>query len=452
MRVGLGDGKLKPSSFNFFYPLNNDQWIVYNGMDDSISVIDSEMKEAIENGKEIPEKYLEVLKEAGVLIDSDIDESQKYEYMHNLQKYNRQNLGYTLVMTYVCNLRCPYCYEGQDKPSKHMDEKTADVIIKYIKNSVEGNNAKHLHIGLYGGEPLTNEKVCKKICKELYDYSKEKGICYGGSIITNGTLLNEENIKWMVDYNVKSVQLTLDGPKELHNRSRFYRDGRGTYDDILRNARLSKDLGMNPSFRISIDKNVISRVEELLDDLKERNLSDIPISFGFINVQTEACKSYEPNCLGEEEFARKVPELWRLAKEKGFQIMTRPHRAIVSCGMVTESGYAIDPFAGIYKCWDFIGRKNHQGGHINDDGSAHYYAPYYDILTRSPYEFEECRRCKYLPLCGGGCTSKAWFKNGTYHSHACNIDKYILEEAVRFYVEERYRDRFEGGVFRWKGQ
>jgi len=408
------------------------------------------MKEAVENDTNIPEKYLKTLEEAGILVEDDVDELKKYEYLHNLQKYNKTSLGYTLVMTYACNLRCPYCYEGQNKLNKHMDEKTADIVINYIKKSVEDNNTKRLHVGLYGGEPLLNEKMCKKIVEELYDYSKDKGIAYGGSIVTNGTLLNEDNIKWMVNSNVKSAQLTLDGPEDLHDRSRFYRNGRGTYEDILKNVRLAKDLGMSPGFRISVDKNTINRISDLLDDLKERKLNDIPISFGFINVQTEACKSYEPNCLGEEEFAKKLPELWELAKEKGFYIMTRPHRAIVSCGMVSESGYAIDPFADIYKCWDFIGRKNHLSGHIDEDGKAHYYTPYYDVLTRSPYEFEECRTCRYLPNCGGGCTSRAWFKNGTYHSSVCNIDKYMMEDAIKFYVKEKYRDRFENGVFKWK--
>jgi len=363
-----------------------------------------------------------------------------------------KDIGFHIVLTYGCNLRCPYCYEGQDKDAKSFDEKTMDRLIEFMKSSLKATGAKGIDVSLYGGEPFLKEDMAIKAMDEMYDYSKEKGIVYGGSIITNGTLLNEDNIKWMAGSNVKSMQLTLDGPRDLHNRSRFYRDGRGTYEDILKNARLAKDLGMSPGFRISIDKNTVSRVEELLDDLKERKLNDIPISFGFINVQTEACKSYEPNCLGEEEFARKLPGLWKLAKEKGFHLMTRPHRAIVSCGMVSESGYAIDPFADIYKCWDFIGRRDHLGGHIDEDGKAHYYAPYYDVLTRSPYEFEECRTCKYLPNCGGGCTSRAWFKNGTYHSSICNIDKYIMEDAVKFYVEERYKDRFENGVFRWKEQ
>ena len=52
------------------------------------------------------------------------------------------------------------------------------------------------------------------------------------SITTNGTLLDEDKLDLLSGYDV-SLKVSVNGPAELHDRNRVYRDGSGTFAAVI---------------------------------------------------------------------------------------------------------------------------------------------------------------------------------------------------------------------------
>ncbi len=113
------------------------------------------------------------------------------------------------------------------------------------------NPEKKLSIGFYGGEPLLAFDLIREVLDRVHGagYSQLAGRL-AHSITTNGTLLDEEKIEVLSKYGV-SVQLSIDGPQELHDRNRVWPDGSGTFGTVMSN--LERASQRFPDFFASLD-------------------------------------------------------------------------------------------------------------------------------------------------------------------------------------------------------
>lgn len=105
-----------------------------------------------------------------------------------------------------CNLNCEHCGA---KKEKYSSELTTQQIKKLIKNLA---NHKVEYFVVTGGEPLLRDDLF-----EVFSFAKKQGLKTG--IATNGFLINKKNSKIIAKL-FDSVQISLDGPKEAHNRIR----------------------------------------------------------------------------------------------------------------------------------------------------------------------------------------------------------------------------------------
>jgi uncharacterized protein len=124
---------------------------------------------------------------------------------------------------------------------------------------------------LYGGEPLLNPTISVYVLRDLDFISQEYGITIEKGIITNGTIYNEhvKEVFERTDY----IQITIDGPKDIHNKRRYFKDGRGSFDIILSNLlRVIEKHSKKVILRINIDEYNHNKIEELLDFLAELGL------------------------------------------------------------------------------------------------------------------------------------------------------------------------------------
>src|SRR6185295_4979714 len=113
-------------------------------------------------------------------------------------------------------------------------------------------------------------------------------------IYTNGTILNDAQIEQLLRYSIKGIQVSVDGPKEIHDQRRPYRKtGRGSYEIVMETLAKLKQADLNPIVAINIDKGNYERLGELFEDLKARGLGNLPVVFGSISVKTDACGSYQ---------------------------------------------------------------------------------------------------------------------------------------------------------------
>lgn len=170
----------------------------------------------------------------------------KEEYLMYIGNYVANQL--ILSVTDDCNLRCKYCYYSdvylstKNKNNKKMDSDTAKRAIDYffslVKPQMNRNPYKKFAVTFYGGEPLTNMSVVQFAIE--YINSKYPGrIRY--NLTTNGLLLNSKNVKFLKENNV-GISVSLDGPKEEHDRLRIRPDGSGSYDNVIKNINYIKEM------------------------------------------------------------------------------------------------------------------------------------------------------------------------------------------------------------------
>ena len=149
----------------------------------------------------------------------------------------------TLQVTEDCPLACTYCYE-KHKSKKNMSEATAKSIIDLLFQMYDNNNdsfinhtTKGLIIDLIGGEGFLNVKTMDFICDYFINQCLEKHhpwLLYSRfSISSNGVLYFQPEVQKFINKykNFISLNISIDGPQEIHDACRIYHDGRGSFND-----------------------------------------------------------------------------------------------------------------------------------------------------------------------------------------------------------------------------
>lgn len=130
-----------------------------------------------------------------------------------------------LVLTTRCNIICNYCQTRVDDPS----DMTIEVAAQVLQYCFDTRNP-NITLEFQGGEPLLNWDVMKFLIehiKELDENNKNINI----SFVTNGILLDDEKVDFLVDHGV-NVCISLDGPAAVHDQNRIFSGGNGTYEHV----------------------------------------------------------------------------------------------------------------------------------------------------------------------------------------------------------------------------
>lgn len=429
---------MKASKYNFIWDLENGNKLAFNSMSCGLAEVNDEFLEILENVEKIKYEELKGAKKELVdnmllgnfIVHDYIDELKMLKFKHYQGKFGRNGLGLTIAPTLNCNFKCPYCYETLD--THIMNQEIRQAIVNFVRESAK--TLKEIHITWYGGEPLLVKDIIYELSEEFIKISKENNCKYDAYIVTNGYLIDDEIIKNFKKYKVKGAQITLDGPPHIHNNRRILRTGKGTFDVILKNIKKLKDADMQVGLRINIDKENSKFIPELLDILKDNNLTNLDVSFGHITPYTEACSSISDSCLTTKEYADLNLEYQKLLHEKGFKAERYPYypgiKANYCCADQINS-FVIDPKGYMYKCWNNVGNKDMAVGNIKTIKSLtdeKMIMNHVNWLTSVPFEHEECLECKLLPVCMGGCP----YNLKRLGKPNCEKWKYNLEEILKY--------------------
>lgn len=211
----------------------------------------------------------ETLKNDFIIVDDKIDEDEiaKNVYIKRAQSpvptFDKVN-EYIIFTTHNCNAQCSYCFEQNNHMStnnKNMSMEIAEKVVEYILKTRQSDN---ISLRWFGGEPLLNTKVIDYITSSL----KNNEIYFTSFLTTNGLLLNETNIKKSIDlWNVKCLQITIDGIGEVYNNIKNYKNI--NFDAFTKVVNNIKQLLINNNIKIFIRTNVstdnINNVEPVLE-------------------------------------------------------------------------------------------------------------------------------------------------------------------------------------------
>ena len=132
-----------------------------------------------------------------------------------------------LNIAHDCNLRCAYCFastgdfgKGRKLMSYETGKKALDFLIEQSKGRV------NLEVDFFGGEPLMNFDVVKKLVEYGRSREKEAKKNFRFTITTNGLLLDDDKIDF-INKEMNNVVLSIDGRKEVNDKLRVRVDGTG---------------------------------------------------------------------------------------------------------------------------------------------------------------------------------------------------------------------------------
>jgi uncharacterized protein len=141
-----------------------------------------------------------------------------------------------------CNLDCAYCfYLKQEQMYPDSDFRMSDEVMEqYIRETIEGHRVPRVTIAWQGGEPTLMGLDFFRRAVEVEKKCLKPGMRIENTFQTNGVLLNEEWCEFFRENNFL-IGLSVDGPRHLHDTYRYDKGGAGTFDKVVRAARLLQE-------------------------------------------------------------------------------------------------------------------------------------------------------------------------------------------------------------------
>ena len=421
---------MKLSTFNIEKEIP-DGIIVYNTFSSGVLFLNNEYKNEylnLKKGKKCNKKDLEKeLTKGSMLVSDEVDEVSQLKVLNNATRFNTQGISFTIAPTMKCNFACPYCFEEGVRYNT-MTQTIENETIEFIKNFYIQNTP--FGICWYGGEPLLGIKNIERITNKLFENESLKE-SYQADIITNGFYLSRKNAELLASLGVKTAQITLDGPPDIHDTRRVPRNGKKTFNTILENIKNSYDL-LEIVIRVNVDRTNISRVHEILDILEEEGLRN-KLGFYIAAVDDSASQKPNPQCFSDKEFSEEEFNFYIEALKRGFNLINIPGQNLGMCGAISLNNYVIDPLGDLYKCWNEIGRKEKAVGNVVE-------GPLYNNVMVEYLNYEaitdkKCMECKVLPACMGGCPYI------TINSERkCNSIRYNAEKLIELVYSNQMVD------------
>ena len=383
-------------------------------------------------------KIVTLLKDNNIIYSTPTEEKSYLEYKYLKDTYDDSFLSLVLLPTLRCNLRCHYCYE------KEKDAIITDEAIEHLKKFFikQSKIRRYIAVRWSGGEIMLCWNIIEKLSKHIISQCKINNCSYVASAISNGSLLTEKRIDEMLACNIMSIQITLDGDKMHHDKVRSYKNGIGTYDNIISNIEIASQK-MKVIIRLNLDKSNFPSIENLFQDLSTSNICKQNIQLFCKPVVCKSVRTPKNNIFTQKEFYN--VELSLLSLSQKYEIPYSFHWGVrgrnTRCAYSGIQGFYVAPNMKLYKCpvyLDHGGKKDYSVGYINPDGEMilSNYTELVKSFAYSPFDNEECKHCKVLPICHGKCPI-LWENSNQMEESGCISEKFSIEEKIRYALKSK---------------
>ncbi len=246
---------MKISKYAIRVPYTDDTTLLYSSLSHAVIEVPSSLIGVNGEIYEATEDEIAFLNNLKML--SSDDETQQMVELLESRKQNDKKLNLWIYFTSNCNLNCSYCYEKSDLSSNYgqsdMAFETIQHLVLWCKRYVEKNCIDEISITLTGGEPFLYPQGLEYFMRLLDNHYLTK-ICKF-TVITNGFVMTDETIRFIANY-CNTVQITLDGPEEIHNARRITGNNEGTFKSIVRNIiKIISKTKITMIIRINVDSS-----------------------------------------------------------------------------------------------------------------------------------------------------------------------------------------------------
>lgn len=390
---------------------------------------------------------IEELKENGTLFTEDIYENGVIDF----KKRQTVVKALCLHIAHDCNLACRYCFAGEGEYQGDRSLMSYEVGKKALDFLVANSGSRrNLEVDFFGGEPLMNFEVVKKLVAYGRSLEKKHDKHFRFTLTTNGVLLNDEIIDF-ANREMDNIVLSIDGRKSVHDYMRPSKNKKGSYDLILpKFKKVAKSRNQQKYYvRGTFTHHNLDFVEDVL------HLADE--GFEQISVEPVVAEPTEDYAIQEEDLPIIMEGYDRLAKEmlkrkregKGFNFFHYMidlsggpcvYKRLSGCGSGTEY-LAVTPWGDLYPCHQFVGKEEFCLGNVEEGIINTEVRDTFKLCN--VYAKEDCKKCFAKFYCSGGCAANAYNCHGdinTTYEIGCELQRKRVECAIMLqaaYDEEK---------------
>ncbi|MEA2016230.1 MAG: radical SAM protein [Actinomycetota bacterium] len=442
--------KLFPSSYNYSKKINQEYTLINNTLTGALDVIENYNWELAEKKSfsRLKPAILSGLIDRGYFYPEPEKENRIFKelFKNYTKKLFSKPVRFVFCPSYSCNLACIYCFQKDlpYHPDKFMSGKVLDDSIRAAKKISEKNTGTIDSIELFGGEPLLlkSKGNVEKILK-FADEEDSKIV-----IVTNGVLVKDfMDILIPVKKRIGMLQITVDGPPEIHDLRREFRSGRGSFDKIEEGIELLLENNINVHMRVNIDSTNIEHLPELYRYVSEKNWPAHP---GFVIrpalVTDHSTLDYDDTRIPEEKMLEKLIKIYdkhpELENALGFHSF-KPLRHLLellsgapnlspvfyNCESNILEMDIFGPDGYIYACGESIGKPEYAIGRFSP-GLEFFPGKEKLWTSRNIMSLDKCRKCKFAPICGGGCPYSSMLIYNNNSTPVCERFQEVLDTFI----------------------
>lgn len=224
------------SRYNHLFRSEGRGWLLYNALSNSFLALPepfgekfAELRAGDEFRCDDPGITLQLIA-AKAVVDSGEDDRLRdvLRMKRRLADLSERMLLLTVAPTRSCNFACPYCFEA-NRAGIDMSRETEEQLVRFAERFQPG---QLFGVTWFGGEPLLRFAQLRRLSERFLALDFRR---YSASLITNGYLLDADKAALLDELAIREVQITLDGPEEVHDRRRTLVSGGGTFRRILEN-------------------------------------------------------------------------------------------------------------------------------------------------------------------------------------------------------------------------
>ncbi len=441
------------SRYNFRVPTESGV-LLYNAGSGAVIRLDGEDGQAIadlltRNVSELPSgiiplDVLSMLRNGGFVVPTGWDERA-----HIQSRYwnaRRQTpLVLTVTTTQDCNLGCFYCYEERTK--EKLSEADVPSLVEFVRFRLQQSQKRSLHVDWYGGEPLLNVAFLEPASIALQQLCRDVKVDYHASVVSNGTCWPEAPQEFIRRHAIRQVQISFDGMREKHNRTRRYRSEYATpsessFDRAVTLVDQLLDV-VRVDIRLNLGSHNRSDLMPFLSMARERGwftrAFPAVIQPARISAYSEQCGFLRPKEMDMAEFEELRQQI---RDEVGSETLVEEPEAPDGlplprnwvCAALASDSAIVGADGLEYRCGLHVGQKERAVAPLltstvshNDQvfpilGSPQEFPDANWWRTFDPTEAERCSSCSFLPICWGGCPDRHLRK-----------DRHALEEQSAFW-------------------
>ena len=420
---------MRLSKYAKTYAYGKNRVILWSCLTTAAAAVDKAVLTGIKKGN-LPENEERTLAELG-FITGDLEKEREIAHRFIENSNNaKKRLNILAVLNLDCNLACKYCFEKDIKGMFYMGDDTAGRLLEFISSRL--SDKKELAISFYGGEPLLGLGLLKRLARDAGRIAREKGVEFGFTLVTNGTMLTRKVVDELVPLGLRGAKVTLDGPKDTHDLYRPFKSGRGSFDSIFKNMMYASrkiKIGVGGNF----DKQSFRRFPALLDYMLDKGLTPGRIHSVKFDPIVEAgyfCNAGACEFLLEKWFIRASVMLRKEILKRGFKTADIKPSA---CSIHSKDFFVVNHDGGLYKCPAFLGNERFRTGSLAE-GITEYEAMY-DL---GAWKNKKCLNCEYLPLCYGGCKYIRFLRTGGAGGVECK--KEFLDKVLESFVKQEIKN------------